>query len=299
MKRRAIRRQWTRRTTLAAGAATVALLLTPHSGSTQALSGFDVYRANCSGCHELPDPEDPKRTRDEWNAILDRMVKEKGASLNEQEQAAVLNYLDSFNRPKREIRWNDAPARSRTAQFTTADGGKLSSEWVELTLGGNAVAPWAVQADGTGKSAYLQPLKTAPEGQSPAVLDNTGVVGNGSVATRVQLLSGRGAVGAGMIFGFRDPQSYFGVRLGPKDVALYEARGGNRSLRARSVVAVPLRQWQTLEITLAGKQVAVTLNGKALPELSVVLEGYTGGHVGLHTQGDTVAVFDQWRLTVP
>ena len=275
------------------------LVLAPRGEATQALSGFDVFRANCGGCHELPDPEDPKRTRDQWREILNTMVKEKGASLNEQEQTAVLNYLDSFNRPKREIRWNDAPARSRTASFAVADTGKLPTEWVDLTLGGDAVAPWAVQADGTGKSAYLQPLKTAPEGQFPAAIDNTGVVSNGSFSTRVQLLSGKGAVGAGVLFGFRDPQSYFGIRLGPKDVVLYEARGGNRSLRARSVTPIPLRQWQALAVELKGKQVTVTLNGKPLPELAVTLEGYTGGHVGLHTQGDTVAVFDQWRLTVP
>jgi hypothetical protein len=273
--------------------------LAPRDGATQALSGFDVYRANCGGCHELHDPEDPKRTRDEWHAILDRMVKDRGASLDEREYGAVLNYLDSFNRPKREIRWKAAPAKSRTALFAVADSGKLPAEWVDLTLGGDAPAPWAIQADGAGKSAFLQPLKTVPEGQFPAAIDNTGIVTNGSLSARAQLLSGRGAVGAGVIFGFRDAQNYYGVRLGPKDVVLYEVQGGQRALRARSVSAIPLRQWQTVEVALTGKQVKVTLNGKPLPELAVTLEGYAGGHVGLHTQGDTVAVFDQWRLTIP
>jgi hypothetical protein len=79
----------------------------------QALSGFDLYRGNCGGCHELYDPENPHRTRDEWQTILTRMVKSRGATLDKQEMAAVLTYLDSFNRAPREIRWVETPAASR------------------------------------------------------------------------------------------------------------------------------------------------------------------------------------------
>src|SRR5205814_785952 len=78
---------------LMAGAA-----LLPRPARAQVLSGYDIYRTHCDGCHELYDPEDPKRTRKEWETILTRMVKVRGATLNPQEVTAVLNYVDSFNR---------------------------------------------------------------------------------------------------------------------------------------------------------------------------------------------------------
>lgn len=269
---------------------------TPQEAAPPVVSGFDIYREACESCHELYDPESPKHTRAEWNVILDRML-DRGAVLNGHEYVAVLNYLDSFNRPKREIRWNDAPAKSRTALFAVADRGKLPSEWVDMTLGGSTPAPWAVQANGADKSAYLQPLKTVPEGQFPAAIDNTGIVKNGSFFTRAQLLSGRGSVGVGMIFGFRDAQNYFSVRVGTREVALYEVRDGQQAVRARTTATISRREWQTVEVSVEGQQAHVSLNGKPLPELSVTLEGHSGGRGGLHTQGDTIAVFDQWRLT--
>ena len=35
-----------------------------------------------------------------------------------------------------------------------------------------------------------------------------------------------------------------------------------------------------------------------LPALSRKLEAYRGGRAGLQTQGDTLALFDQWQVAV-
>lgn len=275
----------------------VSTALNSRPAQAQLLSGFDVYRANCGGCHELYDPEDPKRTREQWDAVLTRMVRVRGATLNKQEYTAVLNYLDSFNRPKREIQWNESPAKSWKATFKPADSGKLPAEWVDLTIGADTVVPWAVQADQAKKAAFIGPLKSAGENQFPAVMDNTGVVESGSAATRLQLVSGKGAVGAGVIFGFKNPQSYYGVRVGPRDLVLYEVQG-QRALLRRAPMAVPLKQWQTLEVAVSGKNVQVSLNGKPVAALTTTIPNYRGGRMGINTQGDTVAMFDQWSVTV-
>jgi hypothetical protein len=279
------------------GAVVLGAALAPRPADSQALSGFDLFRSNCDGCHELYDPEEPKRTRQQWDAILTRMVKVRGATLNQQEFQAVLNYLDSFNRPRREINWVETPAKARKAVFTAADAGKLPAEWVDLTVGGDAQVPWAVQADPASKALYLSPLKSAGEGEFPVLIDNSGIVESGGVSVRAQLVSGK-SVGAGVVFGFRNPQSYFGVRLSPRDVILYEVQGGQRALLARSPMAVPLKQWHTLGVEIAGKQVKVSLNGKPVPELGRTLAAYRGGRLGVHTQADTVALFDQWAVSV-
>src|SRR3954465_9712576 len=89
----------------ALGGLLIAIAVSPRPAHAQVLSGFDLFRTNCEGCHELPDPEDTKHSRKDWEAILTRMVKQRGATLNDREFQAVLNYVDSFNRPKREIQW--------------------------------------------------------------------------------------------------------------------------------------------------------------------------------------------------
>ena len=285
--------------TVAAGACAVlcALSASPRPARAQALSGFDVYRGNCGGCHDLYDPEAPKRTRAEWDKILTRMVKVRGATLSTQEYNAVLNYLDSFNREHREIKWVESPARTHKAALTAADAGKLPGDWVDLTVGGDAQIPWAVQAD-TSKALYLAPLKTAAESEYPLLIDNTGVVTNGSASVRAQIVSGKGALGAGVVFGFRSPQSYYGVRISGRDVVLYEVQSGQRALLARAPASVPFKQWHTLAVDVADRAVKVALDGKPVPELSRALKEYRGGRLGVHTQGDTVAMFDQWQVTV-
>jgi hypothetical protein len=275
-----------------------ALCSAPRPARAQALSGFDVYRSNCGGCHDLYDPETPARTRKAWDTILTRMVKVRGATLNTQEYNAVLNYLDSFNRPHREIKWVDAPARTHKAAFAAPDAGKLPADWVDITVGGDSQVPWAVQADPAAKAFYLSPLKTVGEGEYPVLIDNTGIVNNGAASVRAEILSGKGAVGAGLVFGFRNPQSYFGVRFSGRDIVLYEVQSGQRALLARAPTSLPLKEWHALSVDVADRNVKVSLDGKPVPELSRPLNDYRGGKLGVHTQGDTVALFDQWQVTV-
>jgi hypothetical protein len=282
----------------ALGTLLIGVALAPRPAPAQVLSGYDVYRSHCDGCHELYDPEDPKRTRKQWEEILTRMVKVRGATLNQQEFTAVLNYLDSFNRPRREIQWVDTPAKPHKATFSAADAGKLPQDWVDLTIGADEQIPWAVQTDPASKAVYVSPLKAAGENQFPALIDNTGIVRNGGATARMQMVSGKGTVGAGVIFGFRNPQSYYGVRISPRDVVLYEVQGGQRALLGRAPVSLPLKQWHTLGVDLTGPGVKVSLNGKPVPALDRAIQSYQGGRLGVHTQGDTVALFDQWQVTV-
>jgi hypothetical protein len=81
-------------------------------------------------------------------------------------------------------------------------------------------------------------------------------------------------------------------------VVLYQVQGGERALLARTATAVPVKQWHTLGLDLNGTEVKISLNGKPMPELTRKVEAYRGGRLGIHTQGDTVALFDQWQVTV-
>jgi hypothetical protein len=280
------------------GAALIAPL-SPGAAPAQVVSGFDVFRSNCGGCHELYDPESPVRTREQWDEILTRMVQLRGATVSKPEQAAVLSYLDSFNRPKAETVWVEAPARSHTSTLAPADLGKLPLPWVELTPGADTPVPWAAQGDPAAKALFLSPLKTVSQEQVTAIIDNSGLVENGSIKTRLQVVSGRGALGAGVVFGYVGPQSFYSARLSPSGAALFEERGGPPTLLARAEMPLPQKQWHALRVDLAGGEVKISVNGVPIPELTRALPAYRAGRLGLHTQGDTVAVFDQWEVMIP
>src|SRR5262245_6554183 len=148
------------------------LIAAPAAPGVQGMSGLDVFRTNCDGCHDLPDPERPKRTRAEWEAVLQKMVKEKGASLNKQEFAAVLDYLDGFNAVRRVVAWNDKPAATHRFAFDTAQPGPAPDPWVNQTVGAPGDTPWVLERDAAGKGCTLVPRAGVGEGQTQLLLDN-------------------------------------------------------------------------------------------------------------------------------
>jgi hypothetical protein len=56
------------------------------------LDGKALVEERCVQCHDLTTVEGAAKTREEWQATVERMVA-KGAQLNEAEQAAAVNYL--------------------------------------------------------------------------------------------------------------------------------------------------------------------------------------------------------------
>jgi hypothetical protein len=264
----------------------------------QALSGADLYQANCQGCHELYDPESPRRSRAEWDAILTKMIQEQGAALSVRERAAVLAFLDSFNRPPREILWRESAAASRVVEFAAPEEASPPPEWVELTLGSDEVIPWGIAPASTGGG--VAPLRRASEGRLPALVDNSGVVRDGAVTARMRLSSPAG--GGGVLIGYRSPRSFYGVRVGARDVILFETQGDRRARLARVVRETPVGEWVTLVVQIRNGEARVRLNDQALPGLTRTLPAYHaagGGWAGLHTQSNGGASFNRWETRLP
>jgi hypothetical protein len=68
----------------------------PGSGGQEqapaALDGKALTEERCTKCHDLKRVESAKKTREEWQANVERMVG-LGAELDEAEQQAVIDYL--------------------------------------------------------------------------------------------------------------------------------------------------------------------------------------------------------------
>lgn len=60
----------------------------------QAVDGAALLESRCSVCHSADKPKQVKKTREEWEATVGRMVS-KGARLTEQEKKALVDYLSN------------------------------------------------------------------------------------------------------------------------------------------------------------------------------------------------------------
>lgn len=276
-----------------AALAAAALLALPVSG--QALAGADLFKANCGGCHELPDPEQMPRAREEWERLVKQMI-ERGATLNPREARAVVDYLDGFNRAARRIQWNRQPAASHTLRLSDTDA-RIWDKWVDLVTGGDARIEWQVRPASPG-SALLQPERAPASLEIPLFVDNSGTFSDGSLQARLQLTGGSATGGGGILFGFRDPQNFFGIRMSSRDLILFEVRSGQRALLGRTPMAIPLKQWHDLRATISARQLTVTLDEKPLANLSRQLDQYRGGLTGLLVQGEASAAFETWSVSV-
>ena len=54
-----------------------------------------VFEANCGQCHELRSPSNRSMTGTQWAAVVKRMVQDKGAEINEDDQTNIVHYLKS------------------------------------------------------------------------------------------------------------------------------------------------------------------------------------------------------------
>ncbi len=52
-----------------------------------------LFQGKCAGCHELRGPQNISRTADQWVATVDRMIKDKGAPIDDTDRAKIVNYV--------------------------------------------------------------------------------------------------------------------------------------------------------------------------------------------------------------
>ena len=56
------------------------------------MNGMILLDTRCSICHSSDRPKEAKKTREEWEQTVNRMIN-KGAKLTDDEKAVLLNYL--------------------------------------------------------------------------------------------------------------------------------------------------------------------------------------------------------------
>jgi hypothetical protein len=119
---------------------------------------------------------------------------------------------------------------------------------------------------------------------------------DGEISIRFRLLGGQLDQCAGILFNLKPNGDYLTVRFNGKEdnLVLWTFKSGKRSFvkKGSENVHIPLGEWHTMRIAVAGTQLRGFLDEKLL--LEYTLAEPVAGKVGVWSKTDSVSQFDQY-----
>lgn len=313
-------------TLAAAGIAVSAALITPMHPVAADVPKADtsqvktLYAEKCSACHNLPSPPEKGYSRAEWQRTVNTMLTKYHASdeILPPEAAQIVDYLATFA-PKQAGHeggqhdpwatdgtdvWTEVPSASRVFNFEA--GGLFGLSPVGSGTPGPAPL-CAVHPDKSGADGLVAHM-TGPNFRPDhfaVLLDRSDGGRNLDVHVRFRIDSGTLSPAAGIIFGYAGPNRYTVLRCNQAlgDLALIQIAGPvHTTLQQTSIVLPPPPSaptplgpgWHTLRLLVRDGQAHGWIDLQK--RISVSLPNAAAGKVGLWTQGNTAASFDDWTI---
>lgn len=174
--------------------------------------------------------------------------------------------------------------------------------------GSGSPGVWVVVEDKTAPSSHLVLAQTEadPTGyRFPVCILDSVTTKDADISVKFMPVSGRVDQGAGIVWRYRNKDSYYIVRANAleNNVVLYKVQNGKRTdlpLKGEGrtygkKVTVPSGTWSTLAVNVKGTLFEVVLNGTKLYEVEDTT--FTEpGKIGLWTKADSVIRFDDLRI---
>ena len=306
---------------------------TPKADTTQVKA---LYAEKCSACHNLPKPEEKGYTRREWQRTVTTMLNKYHASesIAPGEAAQIVDYLATFapksaagGRNQRPADpwatdtldvWTDAPAATRVFNFA---GGSLAG-LAPLGAGTPGPAPlWSVAADKTGPNGMVAHV-SGPNFRADRfalLVDRADQGRNADIRVRFRIEAGKTSPAVGIVCAYLDPNDYTVMRCNQAlgNLALIHIAGATHTTMQQTPITLPSAPaapsaptsagaapvaaptplapgWHTLRLLVHDGQVRGWVDMQK--RISTTLPNYGGGKVGLWTQGNTTASFDDWTV---
>jgi mono/diheme cytochrome c family protein len=292
-----------------------------------------LYAEKCSACHNLPSPEEKGYTRAEWQRTVNTMLTKYHASdeIAPNEAAQIVDYLATFA-PKAQAGgrgrqnsdpwatdgldvWTDAPSASRVFNF---EAGGLAG-LAPLGSGTSGPAPMCtVRPDKPGADglvAHVSGPNFRPD-HFAVLLDRTDAGRNLDIHVRFRIDAGKVSPAVGIVFGYTGPNQYTVLRCNQAlgDLALIQIAGPTHTTLQQTSIVLPAPSaapasaplpavppstplaggWHTLRLLVRDGQARGWIDMEK--RISVSLPSVTPGKVGLWTQGNTSASFDDWTI---
>jgi hypothetical protein len=186
-------------------------------------------------------------------------------------------------------------AQSAQYNFESDAAGKPPAGFTSYATGGGPAGKWLVKqiSDApSGKQVVEQTDADPTDTRFPVLIADKGEYADLDVTVKGKAISGKVDQGIGLVFRFRDPNSYYIVRANAleNNFRLYRMVNGRRLQFAGANVKVASGKWNTLRVVAKGDRIACYFNGKVL--IDARDKTYTTGKVGLWTKADSVIEFD-------
>ncbi|OWK37477.1 family 16 glycoside hydrolase [Fimbriiglobus ruber] len=188
---------------------------------------------------------------------------------------------------------------SAASRFEKADLGKLPPGWVAAKTGQGEGSVWVVVADDTapGKTGYC--LAQTAEGPNPffnLCVRTAGAYQDVAVKVQFKAVAGKLDQGGGVVWRYQDADNYYIARMNPLEdnFRVYKVVAGKRTqLDTKERLKVPVGEWYTIAVTMAGSAIECRLDGEK--HLSATDDTFkTAGKVGLWSKADARTRFDQF-----
>ncbi len=147
--------------------------------------------------------------------------------------------------------------------------GQPPQGFTSYATGSGPAGKWLVQemADApSGKRVVVQTDADGTGSRYPVLIADKEDYGDVDVSVKGKAISGKGDQGIGLVFRFRDPQSYYVVRANAleNNFRLYKMVDGRRKEFAGANVKVTSGQWHTLRVVAQGDHLMCYFNGQKL-----------------------------------
>jgi hypothetical protein len=207
--------------------------------------------------------------------------------------------------------WGTAPGQEKSPipapgavmfNFDKDAGGQTPAGFTSYATGDGPAGKWLVQemaAAPSGKQVVVQTEANDTDNRFPVLIAEGPEFADVDVSVKGKAISGKVDQGIGLVFRFRDPQSYYVVRANAleNNFRLYKMVNGRREQFAGADVKVAPNQWHTLRAVAQGDQIICYFDGQKL--IDVRDATYIQGKVGLWTKADSVTVFADLTVSQP
>ena len=149
----------------------------------------------------------------------------------------------------------------------------------------------------SGKYVVVQTDADKTGTRFPVLIADSGEYSDLDVSMKVKAISGKVDQGMGLVFRFRDANSYYIVRANSleNNFRLYRMVNGKRLQFAGANVKVSSGQWHTLRVVAKGDHITCWFDRQQLIDAND--KTYTTGKIGLWTKADSVIAFDDLAVS--
>lgn len=188
--------------------------------------------------------------------------------------------------------------QSLKVDFEKDDVGKPPHGFSFALTGQGKPGVWIVRKDDQAHgNVLMQTDADATDYRFPLAVSDSVAAKDADVSVQFKAISGRGDQGAGIVWRYRDPNTYYLARCNAleNNCTIYRVVNGRRQELLNRNVKVTSNVWHTLKVEATADHFVVTFDGSKVLDAKdgIIIEA---GKAGLWTKADSVIAFDDFSL---